>query len=176
MTFSYLLCCLADVQCNVSIRSSLICQYIYHYMNNSVGMLQVDYYVVAWVCFDHSHKKRKDSLETRAVYIEIILVSWNLPNGSKHQGWILRNMAISEGDKLLAGAFHVVTDKIEADILQITKKWNWKWIFIHQGYFFRKIPAINASFASKYVHLQRWYLKFGKNAKMFPQKYWSVKQ
>ena len=35
-------------------------------------------------------------------------------------------MAIPEGDKLLAGAFHVVTDKTEADILQITKKWNWK--------------------------------------------------
>ena len=30
-------------------------------------------------------------------------------------------MASSEGDQLLSGAFHVVMDKIEADILQITK-------------------------------------------------------
>ena len=35
-------------------------------------------------------------------------------------------MASSEGDPLLAGAFHAILDKIKADILQITKKWNWK--------------------------------------------------
>ena len=35
-------------------------------------------------------------------------------------------MASSEGDKVLAGAFHAVMDKIEAGILQIAKKWNWK--------------------------------------------------
>ena len=63
-------------------------------------------------------------------------------------------MASSEGNKLLAGASYVIMDKTEADILQITKNWNWKWIFIHQGNFSGKIPAINASFAQKYVHLQ----------------------
>ena len=71
---------------------------------------------------NHSHKKRKDSLETRAVYIQISLVSWNLPNGPKQQGSILRNMSSSEADQLLAGAFHAIMNKIEADILQITKK------------------------------------------------------
>ena len=101
----------------------------------------------------HSLKKRRDSLETRAVYIEISLVSWNLPNGPKHRGSILKNMASSEGDQLLAGAFHAIMGKIEAGILQIAKKWNWKWIFMYQGYFFRKIPATNASFAPKYMHL-----------------------
>ena len=30
-------------------------------------------------------------------------------------------MASSEGDQLLAGAFHAILDKIKADILQITK-------------------------------------------------------
>ena len=35
-------------------------------------------------------------------------------------------MASSEGDKVLVGAFHAVMDKIEAGILQIAKKWNWK--------------------------------------------------
>ena len=44
-----------------------------------------------FVNLQHSHKKWKDSLETRAVYIEIFLVSWNLPNGPKHRGSILRN-------------------------------------------------------------------------------------
>ena len=34
--------------------------------------------------FSHSHKKGNDSLEARAVYIEISLVSWNLPNGSNN--------------------------------------------------------------------------------------------
>ena len=35
-------------------------------------------------------------------------------------------MASSKGDELLAGAFYATLDKIEADILQIAKKWNWK--------------------------------------------------
>ena len=73
---------------------------------------------------NHSHKKRKDSLETRAVYTEILVVSWNLPNILKYRGSILRNMASFEIDQVLAGAFHVIMDKIEADILQIAKKWN----------------------------------------------------
>ena len=97
--------------------------------------------------YHHSHKKRKYRLETRAVYIEISLVSWNLPKGPKHQGSKLKNMASSEGDQLLARAFLTIMEKIETDTLQITKKWNWKSIFIHQGYFFRKVPVINASFA-----------------------------
>ena len=74
----------------------------------------------------HGQKKRKDSLETRGVCIEIPLVSRNLPNGPKHQGLILKNMASSEGDQQLAGAFHAIMGKIEAGILHIAKKWNWK--------------------------------------------------
>ena len=42
---------------------------------------------------------------------------------------------------------------------------------MYQGYFFRKIPAINASFAPKYAHLQGWPLKFGQDVKIFPPKY-----
>ena len=105
----------------------------------------------------HSLKKRKDSLETQTVYIEISKAQ----NSPKHRGSIFRNMASSEGNQLLAGAFHAIMDKIEAHILQTAKKWNWKRIFMHRGYFFRKIPAINATFAPKYMHLQDWSLKFG---------------
>ena len=84
--------------------------------------------------------------------------------------WInIKNMAISKGDQLLAADFHALMDKIAADILQIAKKWNWKLTFTHQEYFFfRKIPAINASFAPKYLHLQGWFLKFGQNCKDVP--------
>ena len=89
----------------------------------------------------------------------------------KHWESILRNMASSEGDQLLAGAFHAIMDKIEADILKIAMKWNWKGIFIHQRHSFRKITAINASLASKYRHLQGWPLKFGQNIKMVKPKY-----
>ena len=85
-------------------------------------------------------------------------------------------MASSEGDQRLAGSFYAIMDKIEADILQIAKKWNWKWIFIHQGYFFRKILAINASFEPKYMHLNGWSLKFGENVIMFQLKYWNTMQ
>ena len=58
-----------------------------------------------------------------------------------------------EGNQLLVGVYHAIMDETETDML----------IFIHQGYFFRKIPALSASFAPKYVHLQRWSLKFGQN-------------
>ena len=87
---------------------------------------------------------------TRDVYIEISLVSWNLPNGPKHWGSILRNMASSEGDQLLKGAFHAILDKIEADILQIAKKWNGLWIFTHQRYFFQKNPWYKCQFCTKW--------------------------
>ena len=39
------------------------------------------------------------------------LVSSTLPNGPRHWGWILRKMAGSGGDQLLAGAFHAIMDK-----------------------------------------------------------------
>ena len=49
-------------------------------------------------------------------------IVWNLTNDPKHRGSILKNMASSEGDQLLAGAFHAIMGKIEAGILQIAKK------------------------------------------------------
>ena len=131
-------------------------------------------YKATW---EYSHKKWRDSLETRALYIEISLTSWNIPNGLKHWGSILRKIASCKVDQLLPGAFHDIMDKIEADILQIAKTWNWKWIFIHQGYFFRKISAINGSFGPKYLYFHGWSLKLGQNIKKFWQpKYWNVMQ
>ena len=35
-----------------------------------------------------------------------------------------KNIAGSEGNQLVVGAFHVLMDKIEADMLQIAKKQN----------------------------------------------------
>ena len=45
---------------------------------------------------------------------------------SKHRGSFLKNMTYFGGDKLFADAFFVVMDRIEADMLQIAKKWNKK--------------------------------------------------
>ena len=43
-------------------------------------------------------------------------------------------------------------DKIEAEILQIAKKWNWnEFSYIRDT--FTEGPALNTSFAKKYVHL-----------------------
>ena len=44
----------------------------------------------------------------------------------KTPGSMLKNVASSEGDQLLAEAFHAIMDEIEADILRIAKKGNWK--------------------------------------------------
>ena len=73
----------------------------------------------------------------------------NLPKSSKHQGSILKNILGFEGDQLLAGAFHVIMDKIEGDIIQTARRQNWKLTFIHQGHFFRNIHTINTSFTPK---------------------------
>ena len=44
--------------------------------------------------FKHSHKKRKDSLETRAILIEIFMLCWNLPSGPKHWGWLQKKKTL----------------------------------------------------------------------------------
>ena len=44
----------------------------------------------------------------------------------KTPGLILKNMASSEGDQLLAGTFYAVMGTIEAGILKTSKKQNWK--------------------------------------------------
>ena len=41
-------------------------------------------------------------------------------------------MASSKEGQLIAGAFHIIRDKIEADMLQTAKKWNCKLIFTHE--------------------------------------------
>ena len=109
---------------------------------------------------DHSHKKRKDSLEKQAVHIGVYMLCWNLVNGPKHRGSFLDNMVCTKRNQLFEGNLHAILDKIEADILQITKEWNRKWIVLHQGSFNRKIPATNGSSAPKYVHLQGWSIYF----------------
>ena len=74
--------------------------------------------------------KRKDSLETQAFHLEIFMLCWNLVNGPKHRGSFLDNMACTKGNQLLEGEgdLHAILHKIEANILQITKEWNRKWI------------------------------------------------
>ena len=39
-----------------------------------------------------------------------------------------KNVALSKGNQLSAGDFHVILDEMKAGMLQFTKKWNWKWI------------------------------------------------
>ena len=56
--------------------------------SNVEGIHSKTYRMFIFSYFNHSHKKRKDRLETRTVLIEISLLSWNLPSGSKHRGSI----------------------------------------------------------------------------------------
>ena len=39
-----------------------------------------------------------------------------------------KNMAFPEGNKLFAGNFCANLDETNADMVQFTKRWNWKWI------------------------------------------------
>ena len=76
----------------------------------------------------HSHKKRKDSLETWAVLTEISILCWNLPSGPKHRGSLPKNMAFPEGNKLFVGDLRANLDETNADMIQFIKRWKWNWI------------------------------------------------
>ena len=39
-----------------------------------------------------------------------------------------KNMAFPEGNKLFAGDLHANLDETNVDMVQFTKRWNWKWI------------------------------------------------
>ena len=56
------------------------------------------------------------------------MLCWNLVNGPKHRGSFLENMARTKVNQLLEGDLHAIVEKLETDILQITKEWNQKWI------------------------------------------------
>lgn len=58
-------------------------------------------------------------------------------------------MTCAKRDEPLGSDLHAVIHKIEADILQNTKKRNQKWIVLYHGSFSRNIPATKASFAPK---------------------------
>ena len=82
-----------------------------------------------WVIYQsHSHKKLKHGLETRAIFIEISILCWNLPNSPKHWGTLQKNMAFPEGNKLFAGDFCANLDEKNVDMVHFAKRWNWKWI------------------------------------------------
>ena len=38
-------------------------------------------------------------------------------------------MAFSEGNQQFAGDFRANLDDLTANMVQFTKKWNWKWLF-----------------------------------------------
>ena len=56
-----------------------------------------------------------------------------------------KNIAFPEGNELFAGDFRTNLDEENADMVQFTKRWNWKWIVQHQGYFCRKFEATSWS-------------------------------
>ena len=39
-----------------------------------------------------------------------------------------KNMAFPEWNKLFPGDFRANLDEINADMVQLTKRWNWEWI------------------------------------------------
>ena len=71
---------------------------------------------------EHSHKKRKDSLEARAVLIEISVLCWNLPSGPKHWGSVRKNIVFPKGNKLFAGDLRANLDETNAGMVQFTKR------------------------------------------------------
>ena len=75
---------------------------------------------------NYSHKRWKvrnlNSLN-RNIYVTLKFTS-----RPKTPRITLKNMAFSEGNQLLAVDFHAALNEINADVIQFTNKWNWKWM------------------------------------------------
>ena len=70
---------------------------LFFYLNLKIIAFLSSLLVEAYGCPEHKHKET-DSLETRAVLIEIFMLCWNLSSGSKHRGSLQKkNMVLPEG-------------------------------------------------------------------------------
>ena len=75
----------------------------------------------------HSHKKRKDSLKTRAVLIEICYVE--IYRAAQNTGdHFKKTWLFLKGISCLQVGLRTNLDETSADMVQFTKRWNWKWI------------------------------------------------
>ena len=63
-------------------------------------------------------------------------------------------MAFAEGNKLFARDFRTNLDETNADMVQFTKRWNWKWI----AYNIKDTFAVRLQLQMSV--LQAWSLKF----------------
>ena len=52
----------------------------------------------------------------------------NLPSGPNYQGSLQKNMAISEVNQPFVGDFCANLNETNADMVQFTMRWIWKWI------------------------------------------------
>ena len=76
----------------------------------------------------YTHKKRKYSLETRAVLIEI----WNyfeIYHAAQTTGDHFKKTWLSlKGNSYLQVIFRANLDKTNADMVQFIKRWDWEWV------------------------------------------------
>ena len=101
------------------------CSLYFFYLNLKIIAFLSSLLVEAYGCPEHKHKET-DSLETRAVLIEIFMLCWNLSSGSKHRGSLQKKTWLSlKGISYLQVIF---VDKKTADMVQFTKRWNCIWI------------------------------------------------
>ena len=59
-------------------------------------------------------------------------------------------MAFPKGNKLFAGDFRANLDETNADMVQFTKRWNWKWIVQRQSAPNQSMRIIKAGLLSSY--------------------------
>ena len=66
-----------------------------------------------------------------------------------------KNIVFPAGNELFAGDFRAKLNQTNADMVQFTKRWNWKWIVQRQGYFCKKFAATNISSVPKQSKFSR---------------------
>ena len=98
---------------------------LFFYLNVKISAFLSSLLVEAYGCPERKHKET-DSLETRAVLIEIFMLCWNLSSSSIHRGSLQKKTWLSlKGISYLQVIF---VDKTTANMVQFTKRWNCIWI------------------------------------------------
>ena len=113
--------------------------------------------LTATIQIHHSHKKWKDSLETRTALIEISMLCCNLPSGPKHREWLQKRTRLSmKGISYLQVTFMLIWIKQMLVWLNSSKDGTRNSLSNIKDAF----AATNVSSEPKYVHLQGWSLRF----------------
>ena len=99
-------------------------------------------------------------VKIRTVFIEISMLSWNLPNGPKHRGPLLKKHGFLRRELAICRWFLSSSRRNKRWYASIYKEMELEMDFLRSRILLQKLPATTIDSTSKHVYLQGWSLKF----------------